>query len=243
MRCQVPTWQRLFFDRNGNIPRLEKRSDSAAKDQASRVRGSTPTGIFHHLKTVWIWEIWRIARCDRAIASSIHLIASWAAFGRCVTRAERILPYGAGGVPCFLNTASIAAWAHFSPSAPDTPIEPITSPSTTIGKAPGCGKSCMKVGARFWPLRTILFISEVGRRQRSADFAFRSAVSMELAARSFHGMRFNQIALRVTVGPASNSAGLGSPLVHGDGRLRSSGQAVRLTASLAAAHRVARQRD
>src|SRR5258708_21111260 len=40
----------------------------------------------------------------------------------------------------------------------------------------------MKVGARFWPLRTILFISEVGRRQRSADFAFSSAVSMELAA-------------------------------------------------------------
>jgi hypothetical protein len=28
-----------------------------------------------------------------------------------------------------------------------------------IGKAPGCGKSCMKVGARFWPVRTILFIS------------------------------------------------------------------------------------
>src|SRR5215467_687033 len=95
---------------------------------------------------------------------------------------NRRLPYGAGGGPCFLNTASIAAWAHFSPSALDTPIEPITSPSTTIGKAPGCGKSCMKVGARFCPLRTILFISEVGRRQRSADFAFSSAVSMELAA-------------------------------------------------------------
>jgi hypothetical protein len=31
------------------------------------------------------------------------------------------LPYGAGGVPCLLNTASIAAWAHFSPSALDTP--------------------------------------------------------------------------------------------------------------------------
>jgi hypothetical protein len=137
---------------------------------------------FHHLKTVWIWEIGRIARCDRAIASSVHLIASWAAFGWCVTWAERILPYGAGEVPCFLNTASIAAWAHFSPSALDTPIEPIISPSTTIGKAPGCGKSCMKVGTRFWPLRTILFISEVGRRQRSADFAFSSAVSMELAA-------------------------------------------------------------
>src|SRR6516164_4612638 len=92
------------------------------------------------------------------------------------------LHYGADGVPCFLNTASIAACAHFSPSALDTPIEPITSPSTTIGKAPGCGKSCMKVGARFWPVRTILFISEVGRRQRSADFAFSSAVSMALAA-------------------------------------------------------------
>ena len=67
-----------------------------------------------------------------------------------------------------MNTASMAAWAHFSPSALDTPIEPITSPSIMIGKAPGCGKSCMKVGARFWPLRTTLFISEVGRRQRSA---------------------------------------------------------------------------
>jgi hypothetical protein len=59
------------------------------------------------------------------------------------------LPYGTGGVPCFLNTASIAAWAHFSPSALDTPIEPITSPSSTIGNAPGCGKSCINVGARF----------------------------------------------------------------------------------------------
>jgi len=77
----------------------------------------------------------------------------------CVGVAARTTPYGAGGVPCFLNTASIADWAHFSPSALDTPIEPITSPSTMIGKAPGCGKSCMKVGARFWPVRTILFIS------------------------------------------------------------------------------------
>ena len=40
----------------------------------------------------------------------------------------------------------------------------------------------MKVGARFSPLRTILLVSEVGRRQRSADFALRSAVSMALAA-------------------------------------------------------------
>ncbi len=40
----------------------------------------------------------------------------------------------------------------------------------------------MKVGARFWPDRTILFISEVGRRQRSADFAFSKAVSIEFAA-------------------------------------------------------------
>jgi hypothetical protein len=166
---------------NTEVGRIGPRGDSAAKDQASRVRGSIPTGIFHHLKTVWIWEIGRIARCDRAIASSVHLIASWAAFGWCVTWAERIL-HGAGEVPCFLNTASIAAWAHFSPSALDTPIEPIISPSTTIGKAPGCGKSCMKVGTRFWPLRTILFISEVGRRHGSADFAFSSAVSMELAA-------------------------------------------------------------
>src|SRR5262249_28092431 len=36
----------------------------------------------------------------------------------------------------------------------------------------------MKVGARFSPLRTILLVSEVGRRQRSADLAFNSAVSM-----------------------------------------------------------------
>jgi hypothetical protein len=81
----------------------------------------------------------------------------------------------------------MAAWAHFSPSALDTPIEPIISPSIMIGKAPGrqapgCGTSCMKVGAKFWRLRTTLFISEVGRRQRSADFDFRSAVSIALAA-------------------------------------------------------------
>jgi hypothetical protein len=79
--------------------------------------------------------------------------ASWDA--GCAPRGEQpagvsgpTLPYGAG-VPCFLNTASIAAWAHFSPSALDTPIEPITSPSSTIGNAPGCGKSCINVGARF----------------------------------------------------------------------------------------------
>src|SRR5438128_7626687 len=36
----------------------------------------------------------------------------------------------------------------------------------------------MKVDARFSPLRTILLVSEVGRRQRKADFAFNSAVSM-----------------------------------------------------------------
>jgi hypothetical protein len=40
----------------------------------------------------------------------------------------------------------------------------------------------MKVGARFSPLRTILLVSDVGRRQRNADFALRSAVSMALAA-------------------------------------------------------------
>src|SRR5260370_27313993 len=71
--------------------------------------------------------------------------------------------YGAGGVACFLNTASIAAWAHFSPSALETPIAPITSPSTRIGKAPGCRKPCMKVGARFLPGPTILFIYQDGR--------------------------------------------------------------------------------
>src|SRR6266568_7451108 len=36
----------------------------------------------------------------------------------------------------------------------------------------------MKVGAKFSPLRTILFVSDVGRRQRKADFAFNNAVSM-----------------------------------------------------------------
>src|SRR4249919_3958491 len=36
----------------------------------------------------------------------------------------------------------------------------------------------MNVGARFSPLRTILLVSDVGRRQRSADLAFSSAVSM-----------------------------------------------------------------
>src|SRR6185436_2252449 len=40
----------------------------------------------------------------------------------------------------------------------------------------------MNVGARFSPLRTILLVSDVGRRQRNADFALRSAVSMALAA-------------------------------------------------------------
>src|SRR4026207_989236 len=36
----------------------------------------------------------------------------------------------------------------------------------------------MKVGARFSPLRTILFVSDVGLRHRNADLAFNSAVSM-----------------------------------------------------------------
>src|SRR5438552_5866142 len=40
----------------------------------------------------------------------------------------------------------------------------------------------MKVGAKFSPLRTILFVSDVGRRQRNADFAFNSAVSMAFIA-------------------------------------------------------------
>src|SRR5262245_36737020 len=37
----------------------------------------------------------------------------------------------------------------------------------------------MNVGARFSPLRTILFVSEVALRHRKADFAFKSAVSIE----------------------------------------------------------------
>src|SRR5947199_9628256 len=40
----------------------------------------------------------------------------------------------------------------------------------------------MNVGARFSPLRTILFVSDVGRRHRNADLAFSRAVSMALAA-------------------------------------------------------------
>jgi hypothetical protein len=36
----------------------------------------------------------------------------------------------------------------------------------------------MKVGAKFSPLRTILLVSDVGRRQRNADFAFKSALSI-----------------------------------------------------------------
>src|SRR5687767_11084128 len=39
----------------------------------------------------------------------------------------------------------------------------------------------MKVGARFSPLRTSLFVSDVARRHRSADLALSSAVSMALA--------------------------------------------------------------
>src|SRR5207247_724472 len=81
-----------------------------------------------------------------------------------------------------LNTESIAAWAHCSPCALETPIAPMTWPFTTIGSAPGCGKSFMKVGARFSPLRTILFVSDVGRRHRNADLALSSAVSMAFAA-------------------------------------------------------------
>src|SRR5579871_2046963 len=35
-------------------------------------------------------------------------------------------PQRAEEVACPPNTASMAAWAHFSPSAPDTPIAPMT---------------------------------------------------------------------------------------------------------------------
>src|SRR5262245_22933851 len=88
------------------------------------------------------------------------------------------MDYRAAVVACPLNTESIAACAHCSPCALETPIAPITWPLTMIGSAPGCGKSFMKVGARFSPLRTILFVSDVGRRHRKADFAFSRAVSM-----------------------------------------------------------------
>ncbi len=40
----------------------------------------------------------------------------------------------------------------------------------------------MKVGARFSPLFTSLFVSDVGRRQRRADLALSSAVSIAFAA-------------------------------------------------------------
>src|SRR2546425_13066924 len=40
----------------------------------------------------------------------------------------------------------------------------------------------MNVGARFSPLRTILFVSDVGRRHRNADLALSSAVSIAFAA-------------------------------------------------------------
>src|SRR6187455_456681 len=51
-----------------------------------------------------------------------------------------------------------------------------------MGSAPGCGKSFMKVGARFSPLRTILLVSDVGRRHRKADLAFNRAVSIAFIA-------------------------------------------------------------
>src|SRR5215471_15378739 len=85
-------------------------------------------------------------------------------------------------VGCLPSTLSKAYWAHFSPSPLETPIEPMTWPSTMIGSAPFCGKSPMKAGARFSPLRTIWLVSDVARRQRSADFAFKSAVSIAFAA-------------------------------------------------------------
>src|SRR5947208_6839784 len=44
-------------------------------------------------------------------------------------------------------------------------MAPITWPLTMMGSAPGCGKSFIKVGARFSPLRTILLVSEAGRRR------------------------------------------------------------------------------
>src|SRR5206468_8360519 len=39
------------------------------------------------------------------------------------------------------KTASIAAWAHFSPSALETPIAPTTWPLITRGSAPGGRRS------------------------------------------------------------------------------------------------------
>src|SRR5262245_4752657 len=96
-------------------------------------------------------------------------------------------------VACPLNTVSIAACAQFSPSPLETPIAPISWPLIKMGRAPGCGKSFMKVGARFSPLRTILLVSEVGRRHRNADFAFNSAVSIAFIGApsiAWNSMRF-----------------------------------------------------
>src|SRR6202049_5055268 len=62
----------------------------------------------------------------------------------------------------------------------------------------------MKVGAKFSPLRTILLVSEVGRRQRKADLAFNSAVSLAFAgapSMAWDSMRFppqSRIAIATT---------------------------------------------
>src|SRR5438094_5328922 len=126
--------------------------------------------------------------CRNVLNFRCHLVVYVSANCRTIqveTSALRVLdtgPYRAALDAWPLNTESIAAWAHCSPCPLETPIAPITWPFTTIGSAPGCGKSFMNVGARFSPLRTILFVSDVGRRHRNADLAFSRAVSMAFAA-------------------------------------------------------------
>ena len=97
-------------------------------------------------------------------------------------RNVRAFYFAVADCACLPITLSKAYCAHFSPSPLETPIAPTTWPSTMIGRAPFCGKSPMNAGARFSPVRTMRLVSDVARRQRSADFAFRSAVSIPFIA-------------------------------------------------------------
>jgi len=69
------------------------------------------------------------------------------------------------------------AWAHFSPShstrhrANDLVVD-------DDRKRAWLREVAHEGGAKFSPFRTILLVSEVGRRQRKADLAFSSAVSI-----------------------------------------------------------------
>src|SRR4030095_1797972 len=56
---------------------------------------------------------------------------------RAISSAFIIQPHRPTVVACPLKTDSMAACAHFSPSALETPIAPMTWPSSTTGSAPG----------------------------------------------------------------------------------------------------------